>query len=238
MTAAGELWRLPTRAEAVVYNLSMLQGREDARAEIERILESETFHSSVVLKRLLKFLADKTLSGEADNLNEYSVGVDGLGKPTNYDPRQDAIVRLHMGRIRQKLGDYYRNEGKNNPVVIEVPKGRFKLKWEAHSLAPVEFPEADQPRTGGHWGPATMVVLAALALSLCWACYSTVLLWRARQTQTQAAAWTPELEQLWRPFMDSKRPLMIAIADPLFFGFEGTDVYLRKIELRHPEDAR
>src|SRR5262249_41251466 len=116
-----------------MYNLCMSSSHDAPQAEIERILESETFHSSVVLRRLLKFLADKAFSGQADQLNEYSIGVDALGKPSSYDPRQDAIVRLHVGRIRQKLGEYYRNEGKDNPVVIELPKGRFKLKWEIRS---------------------------------------------------------------------------------------------------------
>jgi hypothetical protein len=37
--------------------------------------------------------------------------------------------------------------------------------------------------------------------------------------------------------MASKRPLVIAIADPLFIGLQGTDVFLRKISLRRPEDA-
>src|SRR5215831_16961971 len=108
----------------------MLAGSDKLQGQIDRILQSETFHSSVVLRRLLKFLADKTASGEADELKEYVIGIDALGKPPSYDPRQDAIVRLHIGRIRQKLGEYYRDEGKEDPVVIELPKGRFKLRWQ------------------------------------------------------------------------------------------------------------
>jgi hypothetical protein len=229
-----------------MYNLSMSLGQEAPRAEVDRILESDTFHSSAVLRRLLRFLADKTFSGEADNLNEYSIGVDALGKPSNYDPRQDAIVRLHIGRIRQKLGDYYRNEGKDDPLVVELPKGRFKLKWEirSSSFSQVQSssPSAEAHRVKGsgpriQTGRAAIAILTALGLSVIWGCYSTVLLWRARQNQTSVAAWSPELEQLWRPFMLSKRPLIIAVADPLFFGFEGTDVYLRKVDLRRLEDT-
>src|SRR5215471_21274715 len=114
----------------------MLTGVGEPQAQIDRILQSETFHASVVLRRLLRFLADKALAGEADQLNEYSIGVDALGKPPSYDPRQDAIVRLHIGRIRQKLGEYYRNEGKDDQVVIELPKARFKLKWQVRPAPP------------------------------------------------------------------------------------------------------
>ena len=118
------------------YNPCMLVGEEKPSAQVERILQSDTFRSSGVLRRLFRFLADKAFCGEADQLKEYSIGIDAFGKPPTYDPRQDAIVRLQVGRLRQKLGEYYRTEGKDDPVVMELPKGRFKLSWQARS-APV-----------------------------------------------------------------------------------------------------
>src|SRR5581483_7275058 len=98
--------------------------------EVERILDSNTFRNSEALRRLLRFLADKRLAGEADQLKEYSVGIDALGKPPSYDPRQDSTVRIQVGRLRQKLAEYYRTEGKRNPLIIDLPKGRFKLTCE------------------------------------------------------------------------------------------------------------
>src|SRR5579863_923224 len=94
-------------------------GSEAAREQIDRLLASNTFHASDVLRRLLKFLAEKTFSGEAEDLKEYSVGLDALGKPSTFDPRSDAGVRLQASRLRQKLEEYYRNEGANDPLIIE-----------------------------------------------------------------------------------------------------------------------
>ena len=217
----------------------MLAGSDELQGQIDRILQSETFHSSVVLRRLLRFLADKTASGEADELKEYVIGIDALGKPPTYDPRQDAIVRLHIGRIRQKLGEYYRQEGKDDQVFIELPKGRFKLKWQVRPAPPptavVELPRPETRKAFRYWRQIVLALSGALVASLCWGAYSALLVWQARQNHN--AAWTPELEQLWQPFMASKRPLVIAIADPLFIGLQGTDVFLRKISLRRPEDA-
>src|SRR5437016_1585617 len=105
----------------------MVGHEEITRAEVERILHSETFRNSDALRRLLKFLCDKTLAGEADQLKEYSVGIDALGKPDSYDPRQDSVVRIQVARLRQKLTEYYRIEGKDDPIIVELPKGRFKL---------------------------------------------------------------------------------------------------------------
>jgi hypothetical protein len=63
------------------------------------------------------------------------------------------------------------------------------------------------------------------------------MLWRERQNQVPSSAWTPELERLWNPLLTTKRPVILAIADPLFVGMRGTDVYFRKVSLNRWEEA-
>src|SRR5579862_3102301 len=113
--------------------------QEDAiYAQVERVLNSATFRNVDVLRRLLKFLAEKSIAGETEQLKEYTVAVDCLGKPASYDPRQDSLVRIQIGRLRGKLAEYYRTEGEHDSVVLEIPKGHFKLTWETRPLlAPV-----------------------------------------------------------------------------------------------------
>ena len=41
---------------------------QDVESQIDRILRSEELRGSEVLRRLLRFLADKSASGEADDL--------------------------------------------------------------------------------------------------------------------------------------------------------------------------
>jgi hypothetical protein len=221
----------------------MFSSETQPSAQVERILHSDTLRTSGVLQRLLRYLADKAFSGEADQLKEYTIGVDAFGKPPTYDPRQDAIVRLQVGRLRQKLGEYYRTEGKDDPVVLDLPKGRFKLKWEVRPTVPAaHLHEVIEVKRDGvqntrHWRQATIAFGLAFLILAAWSAYSATLLWRSHQNQAGSPAWTPELEQLWRPFLASKRPLIVAIADPLFIGLQGTDIYFRKISLRRPEDA-
>jgi len=100
---------------------------QGARAQIERLLLSRTFETSEAHRRLLAYLAEKSLSGEADRLKEYAVGIDAFGKPANYDPQEDSIVRTHAGRLRFKLREYYEMEGKDDPISVELPKGGFRL---------------------------------------------------------------------------------------------------------------
>ena len=113
----------------------MQSTEEIVQIQADRLLQSDTFRNADSLRRLLKFLADKLAHGQADQLKEYIIGIDALGKPPEYDPRSDATVRIQVGRLRQKLADYYQTEGKDDPWIISLPKGRFRLVCEARSVA-------------------------------------------------------------------------------------------------------
>jgi hypothetical protein len=97
------------------------------RLQLERILQSESFRGSESIRHLLTFLANKFLSGDADQLKEYSIGIDALGKPSSYDPRFDSTVRVQIGRLRQKLAEYYGVEGATDTFLLEIPKGQLRL---------------------------------------------------------------------------------------------------------------
>src|SRR5215467_5668307 len=111
-----------------------------SQLQVQRIVSSKTFKTSEVHRNLLTYLSEKSLSGEAQNLKEYTVGLDVFGKPSTYDPRQESVVRMHVGRLRQKLTEYYRTEGVEDPVVVDLPKGGFALTFAARPV-----PIAPQP---------------------------------------------------------------------------------------------
>ncbi len=185
------------------------------RAQLDRLLRSKTFETSEVHRHLLQFLAERAISGEGDRLKEYTVALEAFGKPPSYDPQRDSVVRLQVGKLRQKLLTYYQAEGRDDPIYVGLPKGGFKIT----------FAPASAPRQSGAVfpGPIRRIVLAlsaALLLAIAWASYSTV-----RLAQTRHAAgpvverWTPELEKLWAPFLESKRPLLVCLGAPLFLHF-------------------
>src|SRR6478672_3766254 len=115
---------------------------DEIRAQVERMVRSKVFETSEVHRRLLQYLADKTIKGEADRLKEYTIGLEAFGKPDSYDPRHDSIVRLQVGRLRQKLTAYYQSEAGQNDVLISLPKGAFKLNFE---VLHTETPENGHP---------------------------------------------------------------------------------------------
>jgi hypothetical protein len=184
-----------------------------ARAQIERLTASKTFEGSDVHRRLLHYLADKSLAGEADRLKEYTIGLEAFGKPDTYDPKQDSIVRLQTGRLRQKLAVYYQTEGAGDPVLVNLPKGAFRLTFDP-------APELQAAHAAVDPRKRARILAIALAAVAVWAVVATVWLARDhRRAAPVADAWSPELEALWQPFLQSNRATVVCLGTPLFVRF-------------------
>ena len=188
------------------------------RLQVQRIVSSKAFKTSEVHRNLLNYLADKSIAGEAHNLKEYTVGLDVFGKPASYDPRQESVVRMHVGRLRQKLAEYYRTEGADDPIIVDLPKGGFALTFVARPAAPepdgMPLQASAIPQRRGY--SAREVALAGLlVVALVAAGYFGVRLSSVQKAETAAPApgpWTPELQELWAPLLSSERPLMVTLA--------------------------
>jgi len=189
---------------------------EDSRAsQVQKILRSGALRHTEVLKRLLDYLGRQALEHPDDEIKEYTVGVEAFGKPAAYDPQTDSSVRVQAGKLRQKLDEYYRTEGAEDPVVIDLPKGHFKLEFRtraaalASALAPASPPVPARPRWW-IWAGAALAaaVLAGLAIYV------------EQRGRPAAPAltehWNAEMEALWKPLLTSPRPIMVAIGTPLF----------------------
>jgi TolB-like protein len=103
--------------------------RDFTKTEIEeqlnRILSAPAFKGSGVLSRFLEFVVDETVADKEQEIKEYTIGVHVLSRNVDFNPQLDAIVRTHAGRLRRALKEYYHETGKNDPIVIEIPKGSY-----------------------------------------------------------------------------------------------------------------
>jgi len=117
-------------AEAAGANLAGLVdevGRIDASAEFQR---------APVMRRLLAFLAARTLAGEGEQLKAYSVAVEGLGRPSDFDPQLDSYPRVQVGRLRRMIDAYY---AQNPPVAnqrLTIPSGGYRVVMETVARGP------------------------------------------------------------------------------------------------------
>lgn len=103
------------------------------------------------LIQLLNFLVETTLNGNAQHLKETTIGACVFGRPPDYDPKADGIVRSQACRLRAKLNEYYASEGIQDPIIIGIPKGQyaavFSLRRKAMGAANVSLSSAQASRS-------------------------------------------------------------------------------------------
>jgi hypothetical protein len=138
------------------------------------------------------------------------------------------------------LPEYYRDEGKSDPILVDLPKGRFKLSWEEHSngaSAPGALYSPDAGLGGAGIGTKVLIAAGIGLVLLLWAVIATFWLVRERdETARFRTAWTPEMEELWQPFLQSDRPTVVSVSLPLFVVMEGAGLY-RDLSLNQWEDV-
>jgi tetratricopeptide (TPR) repeat protein len=111
---------------------------EDVREQLRRILTSKSFRQVGRLNRFLEFVVEETLAGRGDRLKEFPIGVEAFGKESSFDPRMDPLVRVQARRLRSRLVRYYREEGQNDEIIIELPKGGYEPVFQQREMAGVK----------------------------------------------------------------------------------------------------
>ncbi len=114
--------------------------------ELDRIAVSEEFRNKPVLKRMLTYVVTETLEGRSELIKAYSIGVDVFGQGGSFDPNSNALVRNNAVRLRALLKAYYLGEGQRNPLVIDIPKGRYVPAFSSNG-------RYDDAVAGGGVGP-------------------------------------------------------------------------------------
>jgi len=143
----------------------------EVRAQLERLLCSQALRGSDQLKRLLQRVVEAALTGQAELLKEYNLGLEVFQRPPDYDPKIDPIVRVQARRLRAKLEEYYGSTGAQDSLVIRIPKGAYVPEFETRvpagiATAPAQGPEKG-PRRPRIWqAVAGVAVLAALVAAV------------------------------------------------------------------------
>lgn len=113
----------------------------EIRAELALILRSRAFVQSHRIRRFLQFVVEESLLGQPHRLKEYLIGLEVFDRREAFDPRVDSIVRVEARRLRYKLEEYYRLEGREDSVRIVLRKGSyvpiFEYRNSGHGASPL-----------------------------------------------------------------------------------------------------
>ncbi len=124
----------------------------ECRKELRAILSSRAFRQSDNLSRLLRYVCDKRLSGDAESVTEFAIGVDVFGKPRTFQENRDSSVRVDVHRLRKHLALYYANEGAGHALRIDIPLGKyvpdFQVCGQFPAAEPSEEPDSESIAIG------------------------------------------------------------------------------------------
>lgn len=121
---------------------------EQQREQLGKVLHSEVFRGAPGLQRFLEYIASKTIDGLSGEIKEYTIGKEVLGRTEGYDPRVDTVVRVQARRLREKLKEYYDEEGAHDEIVLAIPKGHYVPQFLRRLSPPParpEIPETSEP---------------------------------------------------------------------------------------------
>lgn len=98
---------------------------EEILTELETVLKYSSLKSSPVLTNFLRYVVEETVNENQHCIKEYSIAVNVLNRSSDFNSNDDAVVRIHAGRLRRVMNEYYLTQGQNNVLMIDIPKGSY-----------------------------------------------------------------------------------------------------------------
>lgn len=188
---------------------------------VAQIVQTETFRSAPMMRTLLSYL----WKHRGESISEYAVGVEGLGRPANFDPRIDSTVRVQISRLRAKLKEFYESNGDAFPLKLSVPLGRHDLEWTYQQPATAGGRRFEPiPRAYAVSALAAFAILSAVCLLL-------FLRVRALETAVTAAPVPAPLPRFWQSFLAGSKPVEIVVPSPLYFFWPDRGVNVRDLNV-------
>lgn len=203
-----------------------MSDKEQYFRQVEKLAGSHILHGSESLCKLLRYLAHHALDHPGTPLKEYQIATEEFGRPQDFDPAVDSMVRVQAGRLRAKLAEYYAGEGSDDPVRIELPKGTYTLvfhkrdgthKTNGHHLGVTQERIAD-PNVLRGW--MASVVVLALLLGVC--LLALVFSRRGSPSALAGDAATKSapaaFQTFWKPFLSGPQEPSVVFSNAAFVG--------------------
>jgi hypothetical protein len=189
------------------------------KSELNAVLSSGILDRAPTLAQLLTYICSKYFEGATEEIKEYNIAVQALGRPPDFDQKRDSIVRVEAHKLRRRLHEYYEAEGAHHEIRIEIPPGQYAPKFVFQpartTLAPAPYIEDDHSTAqqsklvalsalGPGWRKLVTATVGVLAVSV------MIAVTFYRQTN---------LDLFWEPVMRQPGPVLICIGQPRTYVF-------------------
>ena len=179
-------------------------------------MASATFQKSNRLRELLLYLGTRSMHVPSPPIHEQELGTEIFERAANYDTGQDPIVRVQISQLRKRLSVYFSEEGWDEPLLIEIPRGSYTLEFTPRPT--LERAVLDKPTR--HFSK-TSWILAAVALTLL--VTTSLFAWQNRQLRKQSELGLgphPTVSRLWKQLFGNGFQTYVALADGALVVYE------------------
>lgn len=209
---------------------------EEKLEQLDRVLHSRVFQESEILMTLLRYLVHKSIDDPNSQVKEYTIALEVFGRDGQFDPRTNSVVRVQAKNLRTKLQAYYETEGKSDRVLIEVPKGHYKVafsyvepkadlpfghdaKTETRLATVAPLPEVEsQPHARKRdFTKALLIITIILSIIATWLALSNISL--RKQSLADSSGVETDYAIVWSPFLKANASTLLVLSNPPLYRF-------------------
>jgi hypothetical protein len=170
------------------------------RSQMERILNHDLFKHSRRYPTLFRFIVERTLDRDTDQLKERRLGIEVFGREADYDTNLDPVVRTTAGEIRKRIAQYYHEPGHGSELRIDLPVGSYVPEFHPPAGPEIVVPA---PRPWRRRVAAPVIVLGLISVALIAVSWTRP--WASRSV----------LDRFWGPILSSSSsPVLLCVGHP------------------------
>jgi hypothetical protein len=208
----------------VEYGTTPELTEEKVRAQLDLLVRDDVFRSSKRSVAFLKYVVEKTLHGDADQIKERLIGIEVFGRDPSYDTSVDHIVRTAATELRKRLASYYVDEKHRSEPRIALIPGSYVPRFSLPPQTAVESDvlDADMPvELGGASiepspdplpGEQSLPRPSLLRAAWPWAAAAGVIALCLLSFLGPLRAPSPQ-DQFWKPVVETPGPILVAVGD-------------------------
>ncbi|WP_321474782.1 hypothetical protein [uncultured Paludibaculum sp.] len=190
--------------------------QDERWALLHRVAASSAFQKSNRCRELLLFVGERSLRDPNHVIREHEIGVSVFGRPVSYDTSQDTLVRVQISQLRKKIQQYFAEEGKDETLGLELPKGSYSIVFHPR-LAEAEQDALDHPARP----PWRTYALLGVTVALAAACLVLGLQNRELSHRAQLGLGNkPLVDEFWKQMFQNGLHSYLVLADGNLLVFE------------------
>jgi hypothetical protein len=185
----------------------------EKREALDLVLQSQTFARADQLRRFLRYICEMEEAGRADEITEYSIATEALGRPRSYSPAADSGVRGRAHDLRSKLDQFYETENPRAKLRIGLRKGSYApFFYEVEpgpEMSAIVLPAPHRPTLEPRARTNLVRNFAAIAALIAIAVLATRAFYVRRTTQLD-----PIVKQFWGPLVRPGADVLLCLGTP------------------------